>query len=80
MCDIMATHAYCPTGGARQAARRSAAQQVDSCLHDEAQQYGNLDGVTAYCPTAKRVGLAVWTGDHRQTPGGQKSLGQRIPQ
>ena len=44
---------------------------VHLCLHDEAQQFGNLDEVAALArlpPTC----LCIWTGDHKQTPGGLK--------
>ena len=43
--------------------------EVDLALHDESQQYGNLDE-TAAIARLPRSCLVMWLGDHRQTPGG----------
>lgn len=45
---------------------------VHLCLHDEAQQFGNLDEVAALARLPHSC-LCVWTGDHKQTPGGLKT-------
>ena len=42
---------------------------VDVALNDEGQQYGNLDESSAIA-RVPRKGLVVWSGDHKQTPGG----------
>ena len=41
------------------------------CVHDEAQQFGNLDEVAALARLPSSC-LCIWTGDHKQTPGGLK--------
>ena len=43
--------------------------QVDLALHDESQQYGNLDETAAIARLPRNC-LVLWLGDHRQTPGG----------
>ena len=51
--------------------------EVDLALHDESQQYGNLDE-TAAIARLPRSCLVMWLGDHRQTPGGlRKSTAAR---
>ena len=45
--------------------------KVQLCLHDEAQQFGNLDEVAALARLPPFC-LCIWTGDHKQTPGGLK--------
>ena len=51
--------------------------EVDLTLHDESQQYGNLDE-TAAIARLPRSCLVMWLGDHRQTPGGlRKSTAAR---
>ena len=45
--------------------------KVQLCLHDEAQQFGNLDEVAALTRLPPSC-LCIWTGDHKQTPGGLK--------
>ena len=51
--------------------------EVDLTLHDESQQYGNLDE-TAAIARVPRTCLVMWLGDHRQTPGGlRKSTAAR---
>ena len=42
---------------------------VDLFLEDEGQQYGNMEEAVAGTPAPC---LEVWSGDHRQTPGGLK--------
>ena len=46
-------------------------EKVQLCLHDEAQQFGNLDEVAALARLPSSC-LCIWTGDHKQTPGGLK--------
>ena len=43
---------------------------VDLFLEDEGQQYGNMEEAASVARTA--TCLEVWSGDHRQTPGGLK--------
>ena len=43
--------------------------EVDLALHDESQQYGNLDETAAIARLPSNC-LVLWLGDHRQTPGG----------
>ena len=43
--------------------------EVDLALHDESQQYGNLDETAAIARLPRNC-LVLWLGDHRQTPGG----------
>ena len=51
--------------------------EMDLALHDESQQYGNLDE-TAAIARLPRSCLVMWLGDHRQTPGGlRKSTAAR---
>ena len=51
--------------------------EVDLTLHDESQQYGNLDEMAALARLPRNC-LVVWLGDHRQTPGGlRKSAAAR---
>ena len=51
--------------------------EVDLTLHDESQQYGNLDE-TAAVASLPRNCLVLRLGDHRQTPGGlRKSTAAR---
>ena len=45
--------------------------KIHLCLHDEAQQFGNLDEVAALARLPPSC-LCIWTGDHKQTPGGLK--------
>ena len=42
---------------------------VDLVLEDERQQYGNMEEAASIARTP-RTCLEVWSGDHRQTPGG----------
>ena len=44
---------------------------VDLFLEDEGQQYGNMEEAASVARTPATC-LEVWTGDHRQTPGGLK--------
>ena len=44
---------------------------VDLFLEDEGQQYGNMEGAASVARTPATC-LEVWSGDHRQTPGGLK--------
>ena len=44
---------------------------VDLFLEDEGQQYGNM-GEAASVARTPATCLEVWSGDHRQTPGGLK--------
>ena len=44
-------------------------QQVDIVLEDEGQQYGNIEEAASIARTP-RTCLEIWSGDHRQTPGG----------
>ena len=44
---------------------------VDLCLEDEGQQYGNMEEAASVARTPATC-LEVWSGDHRQTPGGLK--------
>jgi len=44
---------------------------VDLFLEDEGQQYGNLEEAASVARTPASC-LEVWSGDHRQTPGGLK--------
>ena len=46
-------------------------ESVDLALTDESQQYGNLEETATVARTPSTC-LHVWTGDHRQTPGGLK--------
>ena len=46
-------------------------EKVQLCVHDEAQQFGNLDEVAALARLPSSC-LCIWTGDHKQTPGGLK--------
>ena len=46
-------------------------EKVQLCLLDEAQQFGNLDEVAAVARLPPFC-LCIWTGDHKQTPGGLK--------
>ena len=50
---------------------------MDLFLEDEGQQYGNMEEAAsaARTPTC----LEVWSGDHRQTPGGLKKSKNRNP-
>ena len=41
--------------------------EVDPALHDESQQYGNLDETAAIARLPRNC-LVLWLGDHRQTP------------
>ena len=51
--------------------------EVDLALHDESQQYGNLDETAAIARLPRNC-LVIWLGDHRQTPGGlRKSTAAR---
>ena len=51
--------------------------EVDLALHDESQQYGNLDETAALARLPCNC-LVMWLGDHRQTPGGlRKSTAAR---
>ena len=51
--------------------------EVELALHDESQQYGNLDETAAIARLPRNC-LVLWLGDHRQTPGGlRKSTGAR---
>ena len=51
--------------------------EVDLTLHDESQQYGNLDETAAIARLPHNC-LVMWLGDHRQTPGGlRKSTAAR---
>ena len=51
--------------------------EVDLTLHDESQQYGNLDETAALARLPRNC-LVMWLGDHRQTPGGlRKSTAAR---
>ena len=47
------------------------------CLHDEAQQFGNLDEVAALARLPPSC-LCIWTGDHKQTPGGLKKTAEAV--
>ena len=50
---------------------------MDLTLHDESQQYGNLDETAAIARLPHSC-LVLWLGDHRQTPGGlRKSTAAR---
>ena len=49
--------------------------KIQLCLHDEAQQFGNLDEVAAL---ARLPASCIWTGDHKQTPGGLKKTPEAI--
>ena len=50
--------------------------EVDLTLHDESQQYGNLDETAAIARLPRC--LVMWLGEHRQTPGGlRKSTAAR---
>ena len=44
-------------------------KQVDLVLEDEGQQYGNMEEA-ATIARAPRTCFEIWSGDHRQTPGG----------
>ena len=44
---------------------------VDLFLEDEGQQYGNMEEAASVARTPAKC-LEVWSGDHRQTPGGLK--------
>ena len=44
---------------------------VDLFLEDEGQQYGNMEEAASVARTPAKY-LEVWSGDHRQTPGGLK--------
>ena len=44
---------------------------VDLFLQDEGQQYGNMEEAASVARTPATC-LEVWSGDHRQTPGGLK--------
>ena len=44
---------------------------VDLFLEDEGQQYGNMEEAASVARTPATC-LEVWSGDHRQTPGGVK--------
>ena len=46
-------------------------EKVQLCVHDEAQQFGNLDEVAALARLPPSC-LCIWTGDHKQTSGGLK--------
>ena len=51
--------------------------EVDLALHDESQQYGNLDETAALARLPRNC-LVMWLGDHRQTPQGlRKSTAAR---
>lgn len=51
--------------------------EVDLALHDESQQYGNLDETAAIARLPRNC-LVLWLGDRRQTPGGlRKSTAAR---
>ena len=52
--------------------------KVQLCLHDEAQQFGNLDEVAALARLPSSC-ICIWTGDHKQTPGGLKKTPEAIP-
>ena len=53
--------------------------EVDLTLHDESQQYGNLDETAALARLPRNC-LVMWLGDHRQTPGGlRKSSCSAVP-
>ena len=43
--------------------------QADIVLEDEGQQYGNMEEASTIARTP-RTCLEIWSGDHRQTPGG----------
>ena len=51
--------------------------KVQLCLHDEAQQFGNLDEVAALARLPASC-ICIWTGDHKQTPGGLKKTPEAI--
>ena len=44
-------------------------KQVDLVLEDEGQQYGNMEEAATIARTP-RACFEIWSGDHRQTPGG----------
>ena len=44
---------------------------MDLFLEDEGQQYGNMEEAASVARTPATC-LEVWSGDHRQTPGGLK--------
>ena len=44
---------------------------VDLFLEDEGQQYGNMEEAASVARTPATC-LEVWSGDHRETPGGLK--------
>jgi len=44
-------------------------------LEDEAQQYGNMEEASSIARTP-RTCLEIWSGDHRQTPGGLQQTEQ----
>ena len=44
-------------------------KQVDLVLEDEGQQYGNMEEAATIARTP-RTCFEIWSGDHRQTPGG----------
>ena len=45
---------------------------IDLFLEDEGQQYGNMEEAATEARTPDTC-LEVWSGDHRQTPGGLKN-------
>ena len=49
----------------------------DDRLHDEAQQFGNLDEVAALARLPASC-ICIWTGDQKQTPGGLKKTPEAI--
>ena len=51
--------------------------KIQLCLHDEAQQFGNLDEVAALARLPASY-ICIWTGDHKQTPGGLKKTPEAI--
>ena len=51
--------------------------KVQLCLHDEAQQFGNLDEVAALARLPPSC-ICIWTGDHKQAPGGLKKTPEAI--
>ena len=51
--------------------------KIQLCLHDEAQQFGNLDEVAALARLPASC-ICIWTGDHKQTPGGLKKTPEAI--
>ena len=89
---LLAAHGSSPPAGARKTTprlgfRHETAQKyspilewmakIQLCLHDEAQQFGNLDQVAALARLPASC-ICIWTGDHKQTPGGLKKTPEAI--